>query len=63
MGLDRKWTIFMIEAEEEMYGVGRLVKAHNEQIAAANAHIEELEELLHEWNVCALSGASQLGEE
>ena len=59
----RRWTIFWIDAEVDTFGVCRLIKAHNDQIAAANARIKELEELLHEWNVCALSGASQLGEE
>lgn len=44
--LDGKWSTFMIEAEVDQFGEGRIVKVHNEtldQLAALRQRIEELE--------------------
>jgi len=40
---NREWTQFWVDAEIEHFGSSRLVKAHNQQVAALEQRVEGLE--------------------
>ena len=46
MDFQRQWTQFALQAEHDHFGVARIVKAHNEQIATLQERITSLEYLL-----------------
>jgi hypothetical protein len=51
MDFKRTWTRFAVEAEYDHFGVARIVKAHNEQIATLRSQLaasQERERILRE---------------